>query len=141
MATLTDEQRSDLQGDLGITADESVFTDTELDRLYTRANSDYNGTIVLALRQLLANTAKMADYTAGQSSEKISQIHGNLSKMLAYYEDRVGMEDNQVVIAGMRSTPPIYKELPYGEEHPDEKTRRHDDSLPQYRRRRYRGWW
>lgn len=141
MATLTDEQRTDLQADLGISGDESVFTNTELDRLYTRAASDYTATIVLALRQLLANASRLADYTAGQTSEKVSQIRDGLKDMLAYYESSVGMESKQVVVAGLRSTPPIYKELPYGEEHPDEKIRRHDNSLPQYRRRRRYGGW
>ena len=70
MATLSAAQLGDIQGDLGIGSDGAVFTDSELHRLYTRADSDYELTVVYALEQLMVDAAKLNDYTAGSSSEK-----------------------------------------------------------------------
>jgi hypothetical protein len=125
MATLTAEQRADLQADIGITDDESVFTDDELDRLYTRAGEDYNLTVVYALRQLLVSAARLTDYTAGQTSEKLSQIREGLKASLDYYEKQVVGAGNQVLIRAMRAVPPVYKEVPENHEHPDETNNRY----------------
>lgn len=73
---------ADFQGDLGISTDQSVFTDAELERLYTRASSDYATAMVYALRQLLMDAAKLNDYKAGASSESKGQVFDHLSKML-----------------------------------------------------------
>ena len=81
MAELSDDQRSDIQADIGIDSDQTVFTDAELDRLYTRASSDYDTAVVYALDQLLADAAKFNDYTAGASSERKSQVFENLMKL------------------------------------------------------------
>jgi len=90
MATLTAEQRTDLQADLGISYDEAVFTDDELDRLYTRAAS-YDGAVVYALDQILMNAAKFNDYTAGSSSEKKSQVFAQLKMMREMWARRAGI--------------------------------------------------
>jgi len=78
---LTDAQRKDLQGDLGIGSDGNILTDQELDRLYARADSDYNLAMAYALRQLLAMGAKFSDYTAGDNSEKKSQVFKHLKEL------------------------------------------------------------
>lgn len=81
MATLTSDQLADMQGDLGIGADESVFTDAELNRLYTRASSSYELAVAMGFRQLMADAAKFNDYTAGQSRESKSQVFAHLKDM------------------------------------------------------------
>lgn len=129
---LSADQLSDLQADLSISGDESVFTDAELNRLFTRASEDYDATLVLAWRQLLASANRFNDYTAGQTSEKKSQVRAHIKDMLTYYEDRVQRGGNQVAIVGMRSVPPRFKEIPSGEQQPDVKNRRHNIYLDPY---------
>lgn len=114
MATLTSTLRADLQADLAIGSSEAVFTNDELDRLYTRADGDYEKTIVLAMRQLMQNASKFNDYTAGQTSEKKSQIRDNLQKNLKYYEDTVIGGATQFKIVAMRSVPTKHKDKPSG---------------------------
>jgi len=91
MATLTADLRADLQGDLGIGSTGDVFTAAELDRLYTRASSDYDLAVVYALDQLLVDAAKLNDYTAGASSEKKSQVFAQLTKMRGVWGQRAGV--------------------------------------------------
>jgi DNA replication protein DnaD len=91
MATLTSSQLVDLQADLGITDDESVFTDVELNRLYTRADSDYATTVAYSFRQLWANAAKFANYTQNQSSEQKRQIFENLGELMRHAEAHAGI--------------------------------------------------
>lgn len=78
---LTSEQLADMQADLGIGADEKVFTDAELNRLFARSSSDFNLAVAIGFRQLMADTAKFNDYTAGQSSEKKSQVFDHVKAM------------------------------------------------------------
>lgn len=82
---------NDLQNDTGIGIDESVFSDAELDRIWTRvagAANDaqrYDAALGLIYRQLLANAVKLADYTQNASQEKRSQIPKNLKMMYDLY--------------------------------------------------------
>jgi hypothetical protein len=108
---LTTDQLTDMQADLGIGSDEGVFTDAELNRLYARANDDYSSAVVLAIRQLTMNAAKLNDYTAGQTSESKSQIFKNLKEMLAYWEGKA-QSSTQVKIVGMSYVPPSDRDLP-----------------------------
>lgn len=112
MATLTATLRTDVQGDLGIGSDQGVFTDDELDRLYTRADSDYGTTIYLAFRQLLADAAKFNDYTAGHTSEKKSQLWDHLKEMVAFWREESRSASNQVRFVGATEIPPRRKSTP-----------------------------
>jgi hypothetical protein len=109
MAELSAAQLLDIRADLG--DDGTVWTDDELDRLYTRASSDYNSAVVLAIRQLLMNAAKLHDYSLAQSSESKSQIFKNLKEMLTYWDDKASTRQ-QVKMVGMRSVPPRAKDSP-----------------------------
>jgi hypothetical protein len=111
MATLTADQLTDIQADLGIGTDESVFTDAELNRLYTRAGDDYAVAVVMAIRQLTMNAAKLNDYTAGQTSESKSQVFKNLKEMLVYWEEQA-QGNTQVRIVGMSYVPPTARDKP-----------------------------
>lgn len=109
--TLTSDQLSDLQADLGITSDQSVFTDSELNRLFTRAVGDYELTITYAVRQLLMQAARFNDYTVGQTSESKSQVYKQLKDTLTYYETKQ-QGKQQVKIVGMRPVPTRGKDIP-----------------------------
>jgi len=111
---LTATQRADFQGDLGIGSDEAVFTNDELDRLYARASSDYNGAVYLAWRQLMADAAKFNDYTAGQTQERKSQIYDHIKDMVSFWKDEARVATNQVRIVGMLEVPPRDKDTPSG---------------------------
>ncbi|MCS7003095.1 MAG: hypothetical protein NZ518_09635 [Dehalococcoidia bacterium] len=114
MTTLTAQQQADIRADLGIPAnDQTVFTDAEFNRLYERAGGDYNQTVVLALRQLLADAAKRNSYTAGQTSEKLDELFKNLYQLLDYYETRVLQGSKQIKIVGSRPVPYEHHDLPY----------------------------
>jgi len=112
MAELTSTQRADMQADLGIAADEAVFTNDELDRLYTRADADYNKAVYLAWRQLLADASKFSDYTAGQTREQKSQIYEHVKEMVAFWKSESTTATNQVRVLGLNEIPPRWKDEP-----------------------------
>lgn len=87
---LTADQLSDFQKDLGIGSDATVFTDAELNRLYARAESDYALAVALAFRQLMADSAKLNDYKAGQSSESKSQVFDHVKAMCEWWMKEAG---------------------------------------------------
>lgn len=113
--TLTATQLADFRADIG-DATATVFTDIELNRLYERASENYAQAIVLALRQLLANAAKLHDYRLAQSTESLSQVFSNVKQLLQYWEERVDEETagtaGQIRIIGLRGVPPRDKDLP-----------------------------
>jgi len=109
---LTSTQRTDIQGDLGIGSDEAVFTNDELDRLYARADSDYNGAVYLGWRQLMADAAKFNNYTAGQTREEKSQVFDHIKDMVSFWKDEARVATNQVQIVGLLEVPPRNKDAP-----------------------------
>lgn len=106
MAELTATQRSDMQADLGITADETVFTNEELDRLYTRAETKYELAVYFGYRQILADAAKLHAYRVGQTSMSEDQVFDHLTYMLELWGKEARVTADQVKIASMRSVPP-----------------------------------
>src|SRR4051812_43380079 len=103
----------DLQGDIGISDDETVFTDTELERLYTRADSNQDLAVYYAFRQLLANANKFYDYSAGMTSEKRSQIRSNLKDSVEMWDKEARTNDNQVESLGLSEIPYKKKDKPW----------------------------
>lgn len=89
-----------LRRDLGDTA--SAFTDAELsdnwDRLTSAPNDDvrFEATKGLCFEQLLNNSAKLHDYSAGAVDEKLSQIVRNLEKRFDYYKPSLEAARGQV---------------------------------------------
>lgn len=112
MAELTATQRADIQADLGIGADEAVFTNDELDRLYTRADADYNTAVYYAWRQLLADANKFHDYSAGQAKVSKSQIRAHIRDMVAFWKEEALTTANQVMLVGLNEIPPRHKDEP-----------------------------
>jgi hypothetical protein len=110
MATMTSTQLSDIRGDIG--DDGTVFTDAELNRLYTRASSSYDKTVVLALRQIMANAAKLYNYKIAQSSESKAAVFSHAKALLEYWEEQVLDAGQQVSIVGVRTVPPRDKDEP-----------------------------
>lgn len=109
---LTAEQLADLQADLGISDDEAVFTDEELERLFERAGEDYNTAVYLAWRQVLASSARWIDYRVAQTEEKRSQAFAHIKDMIAFWQEESRTVANQALIVGMREVPPRRKDRP-----------------------------
>lgn len=78
---LSATQLTDIQADIGIGSDESVFEDDELNRLYARADSDYSLAVLYAIRQLLIDAASLYDYKRADDADKKRQVFENLEKM------------------------------------------------------------
>ena len=112
---LTSEQLSDLQSDLGIGSDQSVFTDAELERLFQRAGEVYETAVYKAWSQLLAASAKYIDYRVAQTEEKRSQAYAHIKEMVAHWKAESDKVSNTqgVMIAGLTEVPPRFKEEPY----------------------------
>jgi len=110
---LSSDQLTDFRGDIG--DDGTVFTDDELNRLYTRSGSVYSEAVVLAIRQLLASAVKLHDYRIAQSAESMSQVYDHLEKLLDRWEKIANSEEpkSQVRVVGMRGIPPRDKDEPY----------------------------
>lgn len=111
MAELTATQRADMQADLGIGTDEAVFTNDELDRLYTRAGS-YDLAVYYGYRQLLADANKLFDYSAGMTRMSKSQVREHLRDMLEFWKSEAKGAANQVRIVGALEVPPREKDEP-----------------------------
>lgn len=111
---LTSDQLTILQGLIGITDDETVFTDDNLDLLFTEASENLYGTAVLAISMIIVNAAKRNAYTLGQTSEQAQQVVDNLEKVLKRYQKLAdaGVTPSSAQIVGMRSVPPPYYTLP-----------------------------
>ena len=112
MATLTTNQLSDMQADLGIGDDGAVFSDDELNRLYTRADGDYNSAVYLAWRQLMADASKFFDYTAGETEVKKSQVRAHIGAMVQFWKSEARQVGNQVRMLGLNEIPPRWKDAP-----------------------------
>lgn len=109
---LTAEQLADLQGDLGISADESVFTNDELERLFARAEEDYATSVYLGWRQLLGSTAKFFKYTAGHTSVDRSMVFDHVKAMVEFWAGESRTAGNQLMILGLTEIPPRIKDDP-----------------------------
>lgn len=69
-----------------------VFTDTELNRFWTRSGEDYDKSVVVGLRQILAQSTKFFAYTVGQTSYQKQQVREGLEKLLDRWERIAGMQ-------------------------------------------------
>lgn len=109
---LTAEQLADMQGDLGISDDELVFTDDELNRLFERADSDYNTAVYLAWRQIVGGAVNWIDYRVAQTSLSRDQAWQHAMAMLAFWKDESRTAANQLRILGLTEIPPRIKDDP-----------------------------
>lgn len=109
---LSSDQLTDIQGDLGITTDQAVFTDAELNRLFARTESDYNGAVYLGYRQLMADSAKFFNYTAGQTRVERAAVFDHVKAMVDFWKDESRTAANQLAILGLNEIPPKIKDEP-----------------------------
>jgi hypothetical protein len=90
--SITAQELVDLQADAGLDANETVFTDEELERIWDRTSGASSSTLhheaalALIFRQLLADANKFHDFKAGATEEKLSQIRANLKDQYEMYK-------------------------------------------------------
>src|SRR5690554_6869746 len=113
--SLSAQQLADMQADLAIGDDESVFTDAELERLFERANSDYNLAVYYGWRQILAGSAKWIDYRVAQTQVSRSQAFDHLLKMVEFWGNESRSTANQLRSMGINSVPTVHKPKPLDE--------------------------
>lgn len=124
---LTATQLLDLQDDTGIGSDESVFTDAELERIWERVSGASNDTerhdaaLYLIYRQLLGSANKLHDYTAGATSEKLSQVRANLREMVNEFKssyEAATSQQTQFARTVLRKRPNQKRIRPYTHQEP-----------------------
>jgi hypothetical protein len=82
------DRRDRMRRKLGDTAAPYAFTDAELDDLYAQADNCFDCAIRDGFNELLADAAKLSDYTAGASSERRAQVFNNLVRMRDWWAER-----------------------------------------------------
>lgn len=105
---------------------EAAMSDDVVNNIFDAAEADYSGYARKVIRyaaytsasQFLLNRAnRMVDYTANESSEKLSQLPANLAKQVAYYQKKVDeavAEESSVGFASGRTKtiPPRVRDMP-----------------------------
>lgn len=109
---LTAEQTTDMLADLASGAINDVFTQIELDRLYTRGGEDYNLAVYYGWRQIAGDAARWVDYQVAQTKVSRSQAFAQIKTMLELWASDSRTTANQVKILGMRPVPTIWKDEP-----------------------------
>ena len=123
MATETERDR--LRADIG--ANVASLPDDDADAIFVEAGEKYTDadsitayTRVLAIRRLLASSAKLTDYTQNQSQEKQSQVFDHLQKLLAFWRGELetavsaSSVNGAAKFGGQRRKPKKVKEYPGG---------------------------
>lgn len=119
--TITAQQITDLRADIGDEG-ETAFSDAEISRIWDRVsgasstNEQHEAALALMARQLMSNAAKLADYSAGETSEKRSQIFKHLKMLYDMYKDSLeratGTQVRQFARRSVRVKPRQDREYP-----------------------------
>jgi hypothetical protein len=112
MAELSTNNLFYVQTQTGIGSDGDVFTDDQLNILYTLAGSDVTETILMVLRAIAADTAKLTDYRIAQSAESLSQAHKHIKDLMDYWEEQAQTGAQQVALTSFRTIPPVERKKP-----------------------------
>lgn len=112
---LTAAQTLDMLGDLAAGDIDDVFSQVELDRLYERAESNYNLAVYYGWRQIAADAARWINYQVAQTKVDRSAAADRILKMLQFWADESRTTANQLVSAGMRPVPTKHKPTPADE--------------------------
>lgn len=123
MATAT--QRTRFWLDTGTTA--AVFSADEVDDMFTEAAETHTDeaaitayTRVIGIQRLMANAAKLTDYTQNQSTEKQSQVFDHLKGLLSFWKGETDAAEASAAqsasgnarFGGMRRKPSRIAEYP-----------------------------
>lgn len=85
---LTSSQRDRIRRLIGDTGSTQVFSDTELDAIYSDVGEDLMSTVVECLDALAADAAKRVTYRQGQSFQDDNKLFEHLERLRAKYAKR-----------------------------------------------------
>lgn len=118
-------QRNRLRADIG--ADATTLPDAEADEIFVEAGESYTdagaikaATRVIAIRRLLASSAKLTTYRQNNSSENASDVFKHLKDLLSLWQgelDDASAAASTVGAArfgGLRRKPKLIREYPDG---------------------------
>lgn len=88
-----------------------AFSDDDLNLLMSQASDSFYLMISYAFQALLGDLARLHDYVAGQSQEKMSQVYDHLRQQAQHYQDWA-LSQQQVQFVGLRSVPPRVRAVP-----------------------------
>lgn len=118
----TDAERDRLRADIG--ANETSLPDPDADAIFEEAGEKYSVAgqssayaRVIAIRRILASSARLVSYRQNNSSENSSDVSKNLQALLKIWQDALEGEINtptggRVRIGGLRQKPKRIKEYP-----------------------------
>ena len=119
----SESQRSRLRADIG--ANEASLPDDEADEIFDEAGESYTdadaitaATRVIAIRRLLASSAKLVSYRQNNSQESASDVFAHLRLLLSLWQDELDSavkSASSVGVAkfgGMRRKPKNIREYP-----------------------------
>lgn len=109
---LTPEQMQDMLDDLASGALNDVFSQVELDRLFTRAGEDYNTAVYYGWRQILGDSASWVNYRVAQTQVDRGAAFDHILAMLKLWGDESRTNANQLRVLGMRPVPTSHKPKP-----------------------------
>jgi len=122
--TITAQQILDIRDDFPDPDDGSpVFGDSDITRYWERTDDAQDDTqhheaaLALMYRNLLGNAAKLRDYSAGATGEKLSQVFDHVRKMYDLYLPSLKAaqgQQRQVAFTHIRAIPRQNREYPAG---------------------------
>lgn len=108
---LTSQELADFRADLGDQIKPYAFTDDEIQRLFDREDSDYQSTLLLAIKQLLMNATKFYNYVSGHTRQEQEKIFEHLKTFYDLQQSAI-ISKQQVTIVGTATVPTAHKEKP-----------------------------
>lgn len=88
-----------------------AFSDSDLNLLMSQAGDNFYLMISYAFQALLGDLARLHDYVAGQSQEKMSQVYDHIRKQAEHYQEWA-LSQQQIQFVGLRSVPPRVRAVP-----------------------------
>jgi hypothetical protein len=120
LSVATQAQADRLRADVGATV--TSLPDADVDAIFTEAAEIYSDvasqtayTRIIAIRRLLASSAKLTDYTQNESRESMSQIFKHLRDLLAFWQGElaaIGSVDGAARFGRTAGIPARVKEYP-----------------------------
>lgn len=101
---MSSDQITDFRSDIN-DPNGTVWSEAEIQRLYTRASENYNGAMVFAIDQLLmAHSDKWVSYTQNMSKEEREAVWKHMMDMRKIWQDRYekDLRVAQTKVVGLR---------------------------------------
>lgn len=115
MADITADQLFYVQLQSGIGTGEGVLTDAQVNTIFSSdemGGGSLGKTVLIILRAIAADAARLNDYRIAQSSESLSQVYKQVKDLIDYWEEQVQGGDQQIYFGSFRTVPPVERKRP-----------------------------